>query len=52
MDACVRSACPMNARGSSGDALKRAFEMILNRVAVRLALPAGEWRAIISDDEF
>jgi hypothetical protein len=52
MDACVRSSGPVNARASSGDALKRAFQMILNSVAVRLALPARERRAVISYDEF
>jgi hypothetical protein len=52
MGARVRSSGPVNARGSSADELKCAFQMILNSFAVRLALPAGEWRAVISYDEF
>jgi hypothetical protein len=42
VDACVRSPGPVNAHRLSGDAFKRAFEMILNSVAMRLALPACE----------
>jgi len=48
----VRSSGAVNAHNRAGDALKRALEMILHRVAVRLALPAGERRAVVSDDEF
>jgi hypothetical protein len=33
------------------DVLKRAVEMILHRVAMRLALPAGERRAVVSDGQ-
>ena len=51
VNAGVRSPGPVNARGSSGNALERAFEVILNGVAVRLALPAGERRAVVRDDE-
>jgi hypothetical protein len=50
VDACVRSPGPVNAHRPSGDAFKRAFEMILNGIAVRLTLPAGEWRAVVRDD--
>ena len=52
VNACVRSSGPVNAHRPSGDALKRAFEMILDRIAMSLALPAGEWRAVVRDDEF
>ena len=52
MDACVRSAGPVDSHRPSGDARKRAFQMILDSVAVSLALPARERRSIISDDEF
>src|SRR5207244_2582858 len=50
--ACVRSPGSVNAHWCSGDALKRALQMILDSVAMRLALPAGEWRAVISRDHF
>ena len=52
VDAGVRSSSAVNAHSSAGEALKRALEMILHRVAMRLALPAGERRAIVSDDQF
>jgi hypothetical protein len=52
MNTGVRPSRGVNAHNSTGDAFKRAFEMILHRVAMRLALPAGEWRAVISDDQF
>ena len=52
VDACVRPPGPVNAHRRSGDALKRAFEMILNGIAVRLTLPAGKRRAVVSDDYF
>jgi hypothetical protein len=47
----VRSSSAVNAHSSAGDALKRAFDVILHRVAMRLALPAGEWRAVVRNDE-
>ena len=48
----VRSPRAMNARTSAGDALKCALEVILHRVAMRLALPAGERCAVVCDDQF
>jgi hypothetical protein len=48
----VRSSGAVNAHRFASDALKSALEMILHRVAMRLALPAGERRAVISDDQF
>jgi hypothetical protein len=48
----VRSSSAMNALNSASDAFKRALEVILHCVAMRLALPAGERRAIISNDQF
>jgi hypothetical protein len=42
----------VNAYNSTTYALKRALEVILHRVAMRLALPAGERRAIVRDDQF
>ncbi len=50
VNACVRSPGPVNAQGTSGNAVKGAFEMILNGITVRLTLPAGEWRAVVRDD--
>jgi hypothetical protein len=40
--ACVRSPGAVNAHRRAGDALERALEVVLDRVAVRLTLPAGE----------
>src|ERR1044071_7353035 len=48
----VRTSRSVYAHRPSGDAFERAFQMILNSVAVRLALPAGEWHAVVSHDEF
>ena len=48
----VRSSRAVNAHNCASDALKRALEVILYRVAMRLALPAGEPRTVVSDDEF
>jgi hypothetical protein len=42
----------VNARRLAKDALKRALHVILNGIAMRLALPTGEWRTVIRDDEF
>ena len=52
VNTCVRSSGSVNAHPAAGDALKRAFEMILDGVAMQLALPAGEWRTVIGDDHF
>jgi hypothetical protein len=52
VDACVCSSGSVNTHGPAGDALKGVLEMILDRVAMRLTLPAGERRAVISYDEF
>jgi hypothetical protein len=50
--ACIRSSGSVNAHTLAADALKRALQMILNGIAMRLALPAGKRRAIISDVYF
>src|SRR5215831_78822 len=52
MNTGVRSPRAVNAHSSATDSLKRALEMILHRIAMRLALPAGERRAVVSDDQF
>jgi hypothetical protein len=36
---------------SAGDLGEGGFEMILDTIAARLALPAGEWAAIIRDEQ-
>ena len=52
MNACVCSSSAVNAHSSAGDALKGAFDVILYRVAMRLALPPGERCAVIGNDQF
>jgi hypothetical protein len=51
VDACIRSSGAVNAHRLVKDPLKRALHMILDRIAVRLALPAGEWRAVVRDNQ-
>jgi hypothetical protein len=51
VDARIRSSGTMNARWFAKHPLKRALHMILDRIAMRLTLPAGEWRAVVRDDE-
>jgi hypothetical protein len=51
VNTCVRAAGAVNTHNSTSDALKSALEMILHRVPVRLALPTGERRAVVRDDE-
>jgi len=52
MNACIRASGSVNMHGHAADALKGVLEMILDRVAMRLTLPAGERRAVISYDKF
>ena len=52
MDAGVRSSGAVNARRLAKNAFKRALDVILDGVAMRLTLPAGEWSAVVCDDEF
>jgi hypothetical protein len=51
VDACVCSSGAVNANRSASDALERALEIILNSIAVRLALPPGERRAVVRNDQ-
>ncbi len=51
MHAGVRSPCAVHAHFRSRDTCEGIFEMILDRVAVRLTLPAGERTTVIRDDE-
>jgi len=48
----VRSSGAVNARLCAKDPFKRALHVILDRIAMRLALPTGERRAIVRDNEF
>jgi hypothetical protein len=52
MDAGVGAPGTMQPDPYSADNLESAFDVILHRVAARLALPAFEWRAIIGDEQF
>ena len=52
VDTGVRSSSAVNARRLAKNALKRALQTILDGVAMRLALPAGEWSAVVRNDEF
>jgi hypothetical protein len=52
VDAGVRSSRAVNAHRFAKDPLKHALHVILNRIAMRLALPTGERRAIVCYDEF
>ncbi len=52
VDTRVCSSGAVNARRLAKDTLKRVLYVILDRVAMRLALPTGEWCAVIRDDEF
>jgi hypothetical protein len=51
MDAGVRSSGAMNARRLAKNAFKRAFYVILDGVAMRLTLPAGEWSAVVCNNQ-
>jgi hypothetical protein len=51
VNTCVRSSRAVNAHSSASNSLKRALEMILHRVAMRLALPASERGAVVRNDE-
>jgi hypothetical protein len=42
----------MNANGLAADTLKRALDMILNRVAMGLTLPTRKSSPVIGDNHF
>ena len=46
----VCSSGAVNAHHFAEDPLERALHVILDRVAMRLALPASEWRAVVRDN--
>jgi hypothetical protein len=47
----IGAAGAMNAHGLRTNLFDGSFEMVLNPIAVPLALPAGKRRAIIRDDQ-
>src|SRR5262249_27243003 len=47
-----RLSSAMNAYRPAQNALKCALHMVLDCVAMRLALPTGELRAVVRDDQF
>src|SRR5438105_4584773 len=52
VDAGIRSSSSVNAYSLAADAFKRSLEVILNRVAMGLALPACKRCAVVGDDYF
>ena len=48
----IRPSGAVNPHGSAVNARKSTLEMILYGVAMRLALPTGKRRTVVSDDEF
>ena len=52
VDSSIRSSGSVNAHPLAADAFKRSLEVILNRVAVGLALPACKRCAVVGDDYF
>src|SRR5436309_9891679 len=48
----IRSSSAVNADGLAANTLECALNMILNRIAMGLALPARELRSIIDDNQF
>ena len=51
VNSSIRSSCAVNSHNFASDSLKRSLEVILHCVTVRLALPTGEWRTVVSDNE-
>ncbi len=52
MHAGIGSTGAMKADCRPGDFCERAFDVVLDGIAINLALPAGEGAAVIGDDEF
>src|SRR6266705_7201504 len=48
----IRSPSGVNANGLAADMLKCALDMILNRIAKGLTLPARELRSVVGDNQF
>ena len=51
MDARIGPAGAMHPYGLGTDTLKGAFQSVLNRIAVRLALPSGKRGAVVRNDQ-
>lgn len=51
VDAGVRSSRAMNAHVFAKDPLKCLLYVVLNRIAMRLALPTRERRAVVRDNQ-
>ena len=51
MNARVGPAGAMNPDRLGTDTLKSGFDVVLNPIPVRLALPAGKQRTVVSDDK-
>jgi len=47
----IGAASPVNPDALGTNLFDRAFEMVLDSIAVSLALPAGKRRAVIRDDQ-
>src|SRR5260370_34499014 len=52
VDASIRSSGSVDAHTLAADAFKRSLEVILNRVAMGLALPACKRCPVVGDDYF
>jgi hypothetical protein len=52
VDSSIRSSGSVNAHRLAADALERALEVILNRVAMCLALPTCKLRSVVGNDQF
>jgi hypothetical protein len=52
VDACIRSPGPVNTKRLAADTLKRALDMILNRVAMGLTLPSRKSFPVVGDNHF
>jgi hypothetical protein len=50
VDAGICSSGAVNADRLAKNALKGTLHMVLDRISVRLALPTGEWSAVVSHD--
>jgi len=52
VDSSVRSSGPVNANTLVADAFKRSLEVVLNRIAMGLALPACKRSPIVGYNQF
>ena len=52
VNASIRSSGPVDAHTLAADAFKRALEVVLNRVAMGLTLPARKRGPVVGNDHF